>query len=277
MVASKKTRVIEWIFNHKERDPATGAIRQPVVTFDEIVDGITAAGADLRRGNPANFWKDLTRHKTLRLNWPPSVLAAGYYGADAIGEGDQASFKFVPVDDGYDPDADAIVFDPEAVRTFDVQSLSMPQAMKALGRRDENWLAQVASRLSVIETHFAVVSDRNVTEVSFLQTGVKLKSGEIDVAYALRQGDHTTWLVSVEAKGRNEGLHGPQIQRAAAEMHRSYVERVGAEGVIPFAIKIVGTSLIHTVEFAPIGNVDDPLVITSQGAIRLVPSVPGIQ
>jgi len=57
--------------------------------------------------------------------------------------------------------------------------------MKALGRRDENWLAQVSARLGVVEAHFARYSQRKVEEISFLQTGLKLGRGEVDSAYSL--------------------------------------------------------------------------------------------
>jgi len=46
--------------------------------------------------------------------------------------------------------------------------------MKALGRRDENWLAQVSARLGVVEAHFARYSQRKVEEISFLH---RLKLG----------------------------------------------------------------------------------------------------
>ena len=43
-----------------------------------------------------------------------------------------------------------------------LQSLSMPRTMKALGRPSENWQAQVANRLNVVTSFFALCSPRNV-------------------------------------------------------------------------------------------------------------------
>lgn len=274
-MASKKTAVIEWLFRRKY-DPGTGTVSSPVVAFEEIDEGIRALGVDLSTANPANFWKDLVRHNTLSKNWPVFVFAAGYYGADAIGEGESASFKFVPIP--ADHDVDELKYDPDAVATHRVQSLTMPMAMKALARRgDENWLAQVASRLAVIETHFAVFSSRLVEEISFLQTNVKLAQGETDVAYALVDNEGLTWLVSVEAKGRGESLHGPQIARAAYNLQSRYGSKVGAAGTIPFGMKVVDDSLLHTLEFEPVIAASDRLVVASEGAIRLVPAVAGIR
>jgi len=83
------------------------------------------------------------------------------------------------------------------------------------------------------------------------------------------------WLISVEAKGRREDLHQPQVLRAAQAFARSHgVPNIA--GVIPFAIKIVGPSLIYTVEFDPVDKTDTVLTLAAEGVIQLVPDVKGI-
>lgn len=277
-VASEKTKVIEWIFFHDKYDPSSGQVADTVVTFEDIVKGIDATGAQLSKANPANFWKDLTRNqKTRDSTWPTSVFQAGYTGSDAIGSAERASFRFVPVPTGQTTPfaSEELKFDPQIVTEHPLQSLSIPQAMKALGRRDENWLAQVAVRLNLIETFFAVFSPRTTIEASFLQTGLKLGQAEVDAAYSVLCDDGL-WLVSAEAKGRNEPLHLPQIARAASSLRRSSNEIGSVAGVIPFGMKIVGDSEIWAVEFAPVSSSDEIPTPVAQGLFKLQPGVKGI-
>jgi hypothetical protein len=268
---SKKTAVISAIFQAKKRS-ILGELEDPVVLFPEIAGAIVATGSDLNLSNMANFWKDLTRSRSDDW-WPEDVRAAGFSGADAIGEGDAACFKFVRNEDVVKQQE--IAYNPNSLPSHSIQTLSIPMAMKKLARRDENWLAQVAARLHIVETHFALYSQRAVDEVSFLQTGVKLRRAEADVTYSFEENEQT-WLVSVEAKGRNERIHAPQISRAAHELGRSYGDKLSAVGVVPFALKIDGPSRIYTVEFEPVGSPDAPLVKSSEGLFLLEPPLPGI-
>lgn len=277
---SEKPQVIEWIFFERKYDSVTGTLLDAVVTFDDIRAGIEATGARLSVANPANFWKDLTRSPTPNDNWPTSVFEAGFTGTDAIGAGDQACFAFTAVaEEQSEPFPDVLPYDAHNVTRLIVQSLSMPQAMKALGRRDENWLAQVAARLYAIETFFAVVSDREVKEVSFLQTGVKMRGGEADAVYSVTCDDGV-WLLSVEAKGRREPLHLPQIARASHSLFETVTSQGGelsdVVGVIPFGLKIVDESEVWAVEFAPVETADETLTAVAQATFVFTPAVPGI-
>lgn len=278
MSTSKKIVVIEWLFAAKY-DARTGEIPDAIVTFEDVRQAIRATGVALSPNNPANFWKDLTRSKNRNSNWPAKVLAAGYSGADAIGESKHACFKFVRVPpEQSEAFFETISFDRDRTDLYKIQSISMPQATKALGRTDENWLAQVSSRLSVVETFFALCSGRAVREVSFLQTGVKLKRGEVDAAY-LVTCDDGRWLVSAEVKGRGEPLHGPQIARAAFALQedaRKKIELSDIRGVIPLGIKAVDVSTIWVVEFEPVVSPNPTLQAVSQGVFELVPPVLGI-
>lgn len=99
-MTNKKTAVIEWLFFNKAKpNKAKDRLTRSVMTFDDIVEGIDAAGDGLSSRNPANFWKDITR-KDPNGYWPPKVANAGWTGADAIGGGEHACFEFVPIPAG---------------------------------------------------------------------------------------------------------------------------------------------------------------------------------
>lgn len=273
---SKKTAVIEWIFFHRKYDRATRFLRDPIVTFEDISAGIEAAGNGLSAQNPANFWKDLTRGD-MNESWPKAVFEAGYTGSDAIGEAPGACFQFAPILDGQEvPFIDTLKYEESAVPVHLLQSLSMPVAKKTLGRRDENWLAQVSADLHVVETYFSIFSTRPVLEIAFLQTGIKLRKGEVDAAYSVTD-EAGAWLLSVEAKGKYDPIHLPQIQRAAIGLAETAQATLGAVGVIPFALKIVGPSKIFCVEFEPLADANSPMVVASQGVIQLSPHVQGVE
>jgi len=285
-VASEKTKVIEWLFFNRKYDAGAGVLIDPVVTMDDVEEGITKTGARLKKSNPANFWKDLTRSGAtgLNRNWPRRVFEQGFAGGDAIGQSDRAVFMFVDVQAGQDePFLDKFPFDDD-LSVSKLQSLSMPQAMKALGRPGENWHAQVADRLNVVSSFFALCSPRNVPprsvqEVNFLQTGIKMKDGETDAAFSVL-ADDGQWLVSAEVKGRTEQFHLPQIARAAHALATTAAKSstlADVVGVIPLGIKVVGRSMLWVVEFEPVVSPDTPLARVAEGVFELVPHVPGIE
>lgn len=283
---SKKTQVIEWIFNQRF-DPASGTLSDPVVTMADISKGISGTGCGLSEGNLANFWKDLTRtgKKGLDANWPVSAANFGFGATDGIGRGGQ--FVFVRVPPGCSsPAFDFVDFNP-ALPSTRLQSLSMPLAMRSLGRPSENWQSQVAARLDVVASHFAFHSPRNVHprsvhEVNFLQTGVKVGgTSEIDATFSLT-ADDGQWLVAAEVKGRSEQFYLPQIKRAAVklgEMAQSGKSPAlsGITGVIPLGIKVVAKSMLWIVEFEPVTDPALPLTKAAEGVFELVPHVPGVE
>lgn len=281
-MASEKTKVIDWIFLTRKYDVTSGELIDPIVTMDDITDGIRETGANLKTTNPANFWKDLTRAgaRGLNRNWPQNVFESGYAGGDAIGQLDRAVFMFVPTEAGQaEPFVDAVTF-AEQIPVMQLQSLSMPQAMKALGRPGENWHAQVADRLNVVSSFFAMCSPRSVLEVNFLQSGIKMKDGETDAAFSLI-ADDGQWLVSAEVKGKSEHFHLPQIARAAYALEKTAKSVKSSTlgdivGVIPLGIKVVGKSQLWVVEFAPVDDPNTPLTKMAEGVFELVPHVPGI-
>lgn len=278
MARSAKTAVIEWIFDQRY-DPATRVLSATLVTFDDITTAIRESGSTLRSNNPANFWKDLTRGSNgVGDKWPASVRERGYLGRTAIGGGDQASFEFIPESEYT---STSLEIDPGALAasTHKIQAVSMPLAMRALGRTDENWIAQVVARLSVVETHFTLHSTHLVSEIAFLQTGIKLRTGEIDAAYSMVDESGDLWLLSVEVKRSNEGLDKSQLVRAANGLRESYATRVNAKGVIPVlvkAIKVDGAPRIYVAEFESVLSASDELVRVSEGLYELTPAVPGV-
>jgi hypothetical protein len=286
-VVSTKTAVIDHLFFVAKGHVAGQPLTDPVVTFAEIESAINATNPalvaqgkrPLSTNNTANFWKDITRNDPNPI-WPTRVLAAGYTGVDAIGQGPGACFRFVQL-----PFGQTVAFQPAptpspgaTANPIVLESVSMPLATKALGRTDENWLAQVGARLRVIESHFALRSRFGATEVTFLQTGVKLGDGEVDAAYSLIDQAGDGWLLAVEAKGRRERIHVPQVQRAAAQLLTAALARgQSVVGVLPMAMKIVGAAQLHVVEFDPDTGTGSAGVVVVDSLIELRPTVTGIQ
>lgn len=276
-MASAKGAVIEHLFRQRFR-ARTRSIDNPVVTFDDLQLAIQETKAKLSAANPANFWKDIIRGKRANEIWPASVRLAGFTGEDAIGDSPRAAFRFVPMLKGQTTafplglaPSSTLLSKPRAI-----ESLSIPFVAKQLGRKDENWLAQVIQRLRIVETHFATASNRQVVEVDFLQTGLKLRNSEIDAAYRIALQDGRLLLVSVEAKGRSDEIWPAQVARAAKALATTAAATQAPDGVIPFAAKIVGRSLIYTVEFAPLAGDEVPKV-ASEALFQLVPPVPGVE
>lgn len=285
-MASSKTDVIEYLFFTTKAFVPDSGLGDPVVTFDEVAAAIEAVNPALEAAgrkklstrNPANFWKDITRHNPASI-WPQSVLGAGFTGDDAIGQAQGACFRFVPVTEGTPLGFEAATepTDRAFADTIVLESLSMPLATKSLGRTDENWLAQVAARLRIIETHFAAVSEFEAAEITFLQTGIKLGQSEVDAAYVLTDASGGRWLLAVEAKGRRDKIHLAQILRGATNLLVQAKDRgQQVDGVIPMAIKIIGESKVHVVEFEPITDGHGAVAIASDSVFELRPPVTGI-
>lgn len=279
MRKSLKTEIIEWIFFNLKYDTSSEMLTESVVVFDDIAMAIDSTDSDLGTGNLANFWKDITRGNPNNI-WPSSVFKYGYTGADAIGDAPSASFKFIPKRrSSVEPFPDLLVYE-EGLRIHTVQSLSMPLTTKSLSRSDENWVVQVAQRLNIVESYFAIFSKLRVSEISFLQTGIRLGRGEVDAAY-LATIDGYSWLISVEVKGRKDSVHVAQILRASNALLKSARESApelsSVAGVIPIAMQVVGSSSIWVIEFESINRSADSILKVNEGIIELSPEVPGLK
>ena len=125
------------------------------VTGDQIVEAIKACGSSLSPRNPPNFLKDFIRKESGNTNWPSSIIAKGYtarqhYGTTGTGH----VFEFisykpgqtVPFPDPYSTD------DIETVHL--IESISLPSAARAMGRKDEAWLIQACVHQRLVENTF---------------------------------------------------------------------------------------------------------------------------
>lgn len=281
---SEKPPIIEDIFTSLW-NPAKRTLQRSVVTMADIDAAMARTRSTLSRDNKANFWKDITRSWDPDTVWPAAVLKEGYTGADAIGEERKAVFKFVSQYPGVvgafppAPEPSESLYDS----AYPIQSLSLPLATRLSARFDENWLAQVAQRLSVIESHFSLVAGPlSVVEIDFVQTGMKLNKGEVDVVYTVVTGDRKEWLLSVEAKGRSEPIWLPQVARAAQALADSRAKEAlpNFAGIIPFAIQVVGPSHLYTVQYE--ANVHDPgvypfVIPVAQAVFDLRPAIPAMR
>jgi hypothetical protein len=253
MAKSYKPAVIEHIFNGLY-NPATKTLSRTIVTAKDIQEAKVAVSQQqgLRiklDSQQMNFMKDLVRGRGAARLWPPSVLAAGYTGEQRTGSG--AVFEFVPVVAGT-PSSLSIDYVPSAhTPRFQVQSLSIPQASKSLGRRDEPWLLQVAVQLHVLETHFAVGANKQIDalEMSHLQMDLKLRKVQIDamflVHHALPAKEISEAIITVEAKQHNQRILPEQIGRQVNAAFAS----TRADLVIPVAIAASPGEGIYVVEF----------------------------
>jgi len=184
MARSQKPQVIERIYEQLV-DPQTGVLRRSIVTNTDVVDAILWCnrnqGTNLSEKNPANFIKDVIRGHGASGMWPKSLHDQRIGGRQVTG--DSNVFEFVPYETGQTEAFPQLFGFHEGIRTHDLQSVSMPLASKALGRDDETYLIQVAIKLNLVETHFALYSAINVIELNHLQIGIKLRLAEIDSLY----------------------------------------------------------------------------------------------
>jgi RNase P protein component len=252
MPKSQKTPVIERIFDLLF-NPSTGTLSRTVVTATDIQEAKQWCNTNLRTTinmgtNPSNFMKDIVRTRNgMETIWPARLRKLGWSGTQHTGDGN--ILKFIPYVEG---EAEFDYKPTEATPIFEVQSLSLPLASKALGRKDEPWLLQVAVNLRVIETHFAVGENRQIEalELNHLQMDIKLRKVQIDALFLAKRSmedsdAHESVLITVEAKQEKERILVEQIARqvkaAFASTHN--------ELVIPTAIVGIRKKGIYVVEF----------------------------
>ena len=197
------------------------------MTGDQIVEAIKACGSSLSPRNPPNFLKDFIRKESGNTNWPSSIIAKGYtarqhYGTTGTGH----VFEFisykpgqtVPFPDPYSTD------DIETVHL--IESISLPSAARAMGRKDEAWLIQACVHQRLVETHFALFSPLDVVDIFHLQNSVKM-TPEIDALFlisfkvdkAIKKA-----FVTFEAK-RNELILPDQIKAQMVKIGLDCQER----------------------------------------------------
>lgn len=290
-MASDKTVVVERIW---QTLLAEGQNRK-VVYFEDVTAAIEFCNArDHKKRsvkNPANFMKDLIRKDNASGNWPASLCGIRIGGRQRVGS--NRVFEFAPYVNGQTEPFPNRYFPAPDMVPIDLQSLSLPLASKALGRKDESWLIQVAVSLCILEQHFALHSELPVREVVHLQTGVKLANSEIDGLFRAIvevEGVRTHILVTCEAKQKGERILEHQIVEQVVAAYKSVKSSVLEEDlevsrIVPVALKAIGEQgEIYVVEFEP-WTPDEAaapeallkeLKLASEALFRLVPPVPGI-
>jgi hypothetical protein len=155
----------------------------------------------------------------------------------------------------------------------------MPLASKALGRDDETYLIQVAIKLGLVETHFALHSDLDVIELNHLQIGIKLRLTEVDSMYSATfidsEGEKRQVIITVEAKKRRQRILPEQIVR---QVKAAFTE-TPVDTVVPLALVSAGGG-IYVAEFLPIRRAQseslESLELAKEVLYKLKPAVKGI-
>lgn len=277
---SAKTRVVEHLF-FENWDPERQRLRKSVMSLEQVSRAIRACnekyGTSLSDRNPANFLKDLLRGRNTSRNWPESVAALGYTAVQRTGSGD--AFEFILYGAGQTaPFADRFPIMSDAPRCA-IQSLSMPLAMKTLGRTDESWLIQTALNLRVVETHFAVASPVEMLEIIHLQMSIKLRKTEIDALFLGRVRTASAEfpvIVTCEAKHYSD----PFIPQQIVNQVQAAFGATEVALVIPLGLKAVRGVGFFVSEFAQVSREEaDSLADLERvacGLYELRPSVKGI-
>lgn len=291
-MASNKTVVVERIWEALEAE----GLQRRVVNFEDVVKAIDECnkkdGIKRSAKNPANFMKDLIRHDKASANWPKSLVAKKMGGRQRVGK--NRVFEFVPFAVGQVEPFPNLYFPRPDMEATELQSLSLPLASKALGRKDESWLIQVSVGLSLLEHHLSTKSALPFREVVHLQTGVKLANSEIDGLFRAileyKTGDVDHILITCEAKQKGERILEHQIVEQIVAVSKSVKASISDEElpvrhIAPMAVKAIGDrGEVYVAEFEP-WTLEEALVdesnlkelkLASEGLYRLVPPVPGI-
>lgn len=270
----------------KHGDAQTGNIVDPNVTTSQVQDAIRETNSqgitDLSDRNPANFLKDLIRHKSANDHWPDELKKLRITARQSTGNG--MCFQFVRYKEGQtDAFPDRFQID-ESTHLHDVESVSMPLESRRLGRSDEPWLTQVAVKLRLIETHLALFSQHAVRQVDHLQMSVKLRKTEIDALYLAHlkgtsAGQFERMLVCCESKQNNERILEEQVE----SQMRAAFDTTDISIVCPIAMVATrheGSRGVHVVEFQSLKRNEVPdfleLERVSSCFYKLHPDVTGI-
>jgi hypothetical protein len=279
-MASLKTEVVEYLFD-QHWDANTGMLTKALMSLDQVADAIRKTNVgrpkELKANNPANFMKDLLRGANASKNWPETVAARRYMGVQRTGDGE--CFEFLPYALGQtEPFPDKFPVRSNSP-CYAVQSLSMPLAMKTLGRSDETWMVQTAVNLRIVETHFSVKAAFPLLEVSHLQMGIKLRSTEIDALFLGKIGDWRnpkSVLITCEAKQAKDRFIESQIIHQVKAAFAS----TDVDTVVPIGLRAVSGVGFYLIEFQAVKRVDadqlDELTVASDAIYKLCPNVKGI-
>ncbi len=280
MPRSQKPQVIDHIYDRLV-DSKTGRLTRTVVTNNDVVEAIRWCtehqGVDLSDKNVANFMKDIVRGHGASGMWPSRLHDLGIGGRQVTG--DSNVFEFVPYEEGQTEAFPQLFGYHAGVPEHELQSVSMPLASKALGRDDETYLIQVAIKLGLIETHFALHSAVQVIELNHLQIGIKLRLTEVDSMYAATyldaEGEKQQLIVTVEAKKRRQRILPDQIVRQV----KAAFNETPVSLVVPVALVSAGNG-IYVAEFNAVRREEaaelSGLELAKEVLYKLKPPVKGI-
>jgi hypothetical protein len=279
---SEKPLVIEHIFKSRWNQ-IDNTLSSTLVTNNDIVAAIAWAannhGTVLSSNNPANFIKDLIRGNKSSAMWPDLLKKHRWSAVQVTGGGNV--FEFVPyLVNQNEPFPIRFGYHP-SVQKHRLQSVSIPLATKELGRDDETYLIQVAVKLYLVETHFALFSPLKVRELNHLQIGIKLRLCEVDslysAAYENDEGNFSRLIITTEAKKRNQRIIEEQIvQQVHATFNATKVDLV-----VPTAMTSIDHG-IYFVEFKPVRRIDllsfdtSTLQLQTEVFYELVPRINGV-
>lgn len=282
---SNKTPIIERIFK-KLWIPDEKRLERSVVTFVDIIEAINEYTRDTDRkvsaGNPANFYKDLTRRvASANAWWPAFVFDQGYTAIQVTGDGQ--CFEFIRIPAGQSKAFIPAVEPPSPdCPRHSISTVPMPLPVRALARADESSLLQLAVRLRVIETHISLFSPKReiIRQIDHLQNAVKLRFSEIDAIFlAIEEpdlGKYRQFLITCEAKASGEDVTVEQLVRQVQGILEAMPDQ---HSVVPMVIRSLGHSNLHVVEFQEVSRAQAPaiteLVKLSEAVFELRPPLPG--
>lgn len=284
MPVSQKPEVIQRIFDQLW-DPVRNTFIRTIVTKHDVQAAIEWCrehkGSTLSTGNPANFMKDVVRGFGGTKMWPKPIQDLRYTAEQRMG--DEAVFEFVPYKPGQtEPFPSAFLYRPGGTSQHEIQSLSVPAVTKQLGRDDETYLIQVAVKLGVVETHFALASPLagSISEVHHLQVGLKLRKTEIDTMFLATLDEDgkapQQVLITAEAKQQRQRILEDQIIR---QVEGAFEAVPHIQCVLPIAMTSVDQG-IYLAEFKRVYRSELPtftdLELVAEGHYKLVPPVAGI-
>ncbi|MFS2099407.1 hypothetical protein ACCC97_10625 [Variovorax sp. Varisp85] len=278
---SGKPPVIERVFDQLW-DPISKTLARTVVTSADLVEAIAWCkehhGITLSAKNPANFFKDIIRGSGAEGMWPQKLKDLRWSARQRTGDGDV--LEFVPYKHGQNEAfPDLFAYRPD-IPHRQIQSLSMPLASKELGRDDETYLIQVAVKLAVVETHFALESPLDVAELNHLQMGIKLRKTEIDSLFSAQFTDEDKvkkrLIITAEAKNKHQRILPEQI---ISQVRAAFTVAPSVEAVAPVAM-VARAGGIYFVEFKIVRRSElagfEELVLEREAFYELVPHVKGI-
>ncbi len=237
---SKKTAVIRHLF-FSRWSKETKSLENPKITLDNVKDAIEtinkdATGGKLSSSNLANFFKDFIRRATsANKNWPEELLQLQWTAEQRTGGNN--CFEFVKYADGQTEPFEESFGPTKDTPTHRMQSITIPKASRELGRKDEQWLLQVAVQQGLIPTHMALRSSHQIDEIVHLQSSLKLRKTEIDALFLAQLvvgNQRCSALITCEAK-HGESILPDQIvsQANAASISNK------TDWIIPMAIQVM--------------------------------------